>query len=328
MIPANLPYLFLGCQGPDFLFFNTKDISPTVKDLVDGVLRRLRLHRELQAGSLKARPAAGPRRAGGVRRGDERRRHVVLDAHRAARSSSPTCSRSSTGSRRRCSRRSRMGLGVQPLRPRLAPISRRRAQGRQAGRLLGPRSRAPTPPTSGGGSTRCTTARPASSRSGCSRRRRPDSPLHLYAIGYLTHVSADTVGHPYVNAISRRPVPLARAAPQGERELSGRLQLPRRPRARDWNRSAIHALYNFNFTGPIDTENDVPDPFTNLPTALATLITDALNEIYDEDGARTDARTTRSGSPPLTSTTRTDSGTAGSRARPTPARCRRRCPTR
>ena len=37
--------------------------------------------------------------------------------------------------------------------------------------------------------------------------------------------------------------------------------------------------------GTIDTENDEPDPFTNLPPALAALITDALNEIYDEDGA-------------------------------------------
>ena len=33
----------------------------------------------------------------------------------------------------------------------------------------------------------------------------PNSPLHLYAIGYLTHVAADTVGHPYVNSISGGP---------------------------------------------------------------------------------------------------------------------------
>src|SRR5215210_217886 len=32
--PKRLPYYFLGCQGPDFLFFNTKDINPTLKDLV------------------------------------------------------------------------------------------------------------------------------------------------------------------------------------------------------------------------------------------------------------------------------------------------------
>jgi hypothetical protein len=28
------PYFFLGCQGPDFLFFNTKDVSPTIEALV------------------------------------------------------------------------------------------------------------------------------------------------------------------------------------------------------------------------------------------------------------------------------------------------------
>ena len=28
--PGNLPYLFLGCQGPDFLFFNLKDLNPTI----------------------------------------------------------------------------------------------------------------------------------------------------------------------------------------------------------------------------------------------------------------------------------------------------------
>ena len=36
-------------------------------------------------------------------------------------------------------------------------------------------------------------------------------------------------------------------------------------RGDDWNCSALHALYNFNFTGTIDTENDEPDPFTHLP---------------------------------------------------------------
>jgi hypothetical protein len=32
--PKNLPYLFLGCQGPDFLFFNTKDMPAPLRDLV------------------------------------------------------------------------------------------------------------------------------------------------------------------------------------------------------------------------------------------------------------------------------------------------------
>ena len=33
--PKNLPYLFLGCQGPDFLFFNLKDLNPTIGDIVE-----------------------------------------------------------------------------------------------------------------------------------------------------------------------------------------------------------------------------------------------------------------------------------------------------
>ena len=62
----------------------------------------------------------------------------------------------------------------------------------------------------------------------------------------------------------RRPVPLARPAPQGERELPGRFNFLD-VRSDNWNRSKLHAFYNFNFTGPIDTENDIPDPFTQMP---------------------------------------------------------------
>ena len=31
---SRMPYLYLGCQGPDFLFFNTKDIHPALASLV------------------------------------------------------------------------------------------------------------------------------------------------------------------------------------------------------------------------------------------------------------------------------------------------------
>ena len=33
-VTGNLPYFYLGCQGPDFLFFNTKDMHPALRDLV------------------------------------------------------------------------------------------------------------------------------------------------------------------------------------------------------------------------------------------------------------------------------------------------------
>ena len=161
-----------------------------------------------------------------------------------------------------------VGLGVQPLRPRGPPVSRRRPRGREA---------APGSP--------CAAARAAAKnewwwfdamhyrKTGKLARKllektTPGSPLHLYAIGYLTHVSADTVGHPYVNAISGGPYrshAQRHKASENYQDMFNFLDV----RGADWNRSAIHALYNFNFTGPIDTENDVPDPFTHLPNALA-----------------------------------------------------------
>lgn len=46
--------------------------------------------------------------------------------------------------------------------------------------------------------------------------RDASSPLHLYALGYLTHVTADTVGHPYVNLFSGGPY-----RNQGQRHKTG-----------------------------------------------------------------------------------------------------------
>ena len=86
------------------------------------------------------------------------------------------------------------------------------------------------------------------------------SPLHLYAMGYLTHVAADTVGHPYVNLFSGGPYRAqAQRHKTGENyqdvfNLLGATGV-------DWNYSKLHALYNFNFSGTID--DDEPDLFTN-----------------------------------------------------------------
>ena len=33
--PKNLPYLFVGCHGPDPFFFNTKDLNPTLGKFVE-----------------------------------------------------------------------------------------------------------------------------------------------------------------------------------------------------------------------------------------------------------------------------------------------------
>lgn len=112
----------------------------------------------------------------------------------------------------------------------------------------------------------------------------PGSPLHLYAIGYLTHVTADTVGHPYVNSICGGPYRSHAQRHKASENYQDVLNF-RNVRGQDWNSSKLHALYNFNFTGTIDTENDLPDPFNNLPDYLAKLITETLAEVYNENPA-------------------------------------------
>ncbi|MFZ2898888.1 MAG: hypothetical protein WA004_09715 [Saprospiraceae bacterium] len=111
----------------------------------------------------------------------------------------------------------------------------------------------------------------------------PDSPLHLYALGYLTHFSGDTVGHPYVNINSGGPY---RSHPQrhktGEnfQDVFNLFQHS----GNDWNRSKIHALYNFNYNGDVSEPGDeveVPDPNTLLPNDLAQMIADAINSLYE-----------------------------------------------
>lgn len=106
------------------------------------------------------------------------------------------------------------------------------------------------------------------------------SPLHLYALGYLTHFAADTVGHPYVNINSGGPY-----RSQSQRHKTGEnfqdvfnfLGV----KSQDWNYSKLHAFYNFNFDGTVSDSE--PDSYTNLPNDLAQLIADALNRVYQED---------------------------------------------
>ena len=102
------------------------------------------------------------------------------------------------------------------------------------------------------------------------------------ALHYLTHYCADTVGHPYVNLISGGPYRShAQRHKTGEnyQDVFNLLNAT----GTDWNRSKLHAFYNFNFDGTIDTDNDEPDPFTVLPDDLAQLIAKTINKVYQED---------------------------------------------
>lgn len=112
-----------------------------------------------------------------------------------------------------------------------------------------------------------------------------DSPLYLYAIGYLTHFTADTVGHPYVNINSGGPY-----RNHSQRHKTGEnfqdVFNMSAFNGVDWNRSLIHKLYNFNFDGrtvpgPGDPD-ELPDPNTHLHPDLAKMIADAINNVYTQ----------------------------------------------
>ncbi|WP_316815089.1 zinc dependent phospholipase C family protein [Pedobacter nyackensis] len=109
-----------------------------------------------------------------------------------------------------------------------------------------------------------------------------NDPKILYALGYLTHYCADTVGHPYVNLVSGGPY-----RSHAQRHKTGENYQDvfnmKNETGADWNRSKLHALYNFNFSGTIDTENNEPDSFTNLPDDLAEMIAKTMNTVFQED---------------------------------------------
>ena len=281
--PANVPYLYLGCQGPDFLFFNTNDVSPTVKSLVEAYFDVYdfieNFKRDLK--DLVPQP--------------------VLDALAAFDEAANAVVTSSSTLTELGELFSDMQQVVDGLMATLLEAVKAWVSEFNLFDLVSHpyRDGVPKGPKPAGFSVPVARADATNEwwwfdamhyrKTGKLAKKllektTPGSPLHLYAIGYLTHVSADTVGHPYVNAISGGPYrsfAQRHKASENYQDTFNFLDV----RGVDWNRSAIHALYNFNFAGTIDTENDEPDPFTNLPPALAALITDALNEIYDEDGA-------------------------------------------
>lgn len=107
------------------------------------------------------------------------------------------------------------------------------------------------------------------------------SPLHLYALGYLTHVAADTVGHAYVNLNAGGPY---RSQAQRHKTLENFQDVFNMlgETGVDWNFSKLHAFANFNYDGTID--DDEPAEHPRLPDDLANLLADVMNRVYQEDG--------------------------------------------
>lgn len=265
--PRNLPYYFLGCQGPDFLFFNTKDMPAPLHDLVtayydvtDFIENFKREVKKLVPQPVLDALAALDEAANEVITSSSTLSELqqlfgdMKDVINALSSTLLEAVKSFV------SEFKLFDLVSHPYRDGVAPGEKwwwfdalhYRRTGEFAQALL--------------------------------NKTTPGSPLHLYAIGYLTHVTADTVGHPYVNSICGGPYRSHAQRHKASENYQDVLNC-RDVRGQDWNHSRLHAFYNFNFTGTIDTENDVPDPFTNLPDDLAKLITETLAEVYNENPA-------------------------------------------
>lgn len=281
--PSQLPYLYFGCVGPDFLFFNTKDIDPTVHDIVTTYFDVYDFIENFKRDLLELVP------------------QPVLDALAAFDEAANAVVTSSSTLTELEQLFGDMQQVVDGLTATLLEAVKRYVSEFNLFELVSHPYRdgvpkGPKPPGFDVATQRATDTNEwwwfdamHYRKTGKLAQRlldstQPDSPLHLYSIGYLTHVAADTVGHPYVNSISGGPYrshAQRHKASENYQDVFNFLNV----RGEDWNFSALHALYNFNFNGTVDTENDVPDPFTNLPSDLAALIADALNDIYDEDGA-------------------------------------------
>ncbi|PSL04417.1 hypothetical protein [Cecembia rubra] len=108
-------------------------------------------------------------------------------------------------------------------------------------------------------------------------------PQHfLYSLGYLTHFTGDTVGHAYVNINSGGPY---RNHSQRHKTCENYQDVFNTHilNNTDWNSSKIHAYYNFNFSGkisPIGANSEIPDPSSKMPDHLAKFIADCINKLY------------------------------------------------
>ena len=265
--PRNLPYYFLGCQGPDFLFFNTKDMPAPLHDLVTAYYDVTDFIENFKRELIKLVP------------------QPVLDALAALDEAANEVITSSSTLSELQQLFGDMKNVLNALSSTLLEAVKSFVSEFKLFDLVSHPYRDGVP---AGEKWWWFDAlhyrRTGEFAQALLNKTTPGSPLHLYAIGYLTHVTADTVGHPYVNSICGGPYRSHAQRHKASENYQDVLNF-RNVRGQDWNFSKLHAFYNFNFTGPIDTENDVPDPFTNLPDDLAKLITETLAEVYNENPA-------------------------------------------
>jgi hypothetical protein len=95
----------------------------------------------------------------------------------------------------------------------------------------------------------------------------PQSELHAYALGYLSHVACDVVGHPYVNMICGGPY---RTHPQRHKITESFNDVWAYDLFKDDEFTYSNLYQHFDFGA-------------DLPQSLSTLISDSVNRIYGDE---------------------------------------------
>jgi hypothetical protein len=261
----NFPYFFLGCQGPDFLFFNSKDwssipIGDAVKtyyevyDFIDNFKEQLK--------SLVPQP--------------------VIDAIEALGAAADAVVENSSTLSELQQLFTDMQSVVDALMASLIEMVKKFITDFNVFDTLGHPYRDGQPKGEWWWFDAMHYRKSGRFAKALLEKTKPGSPLHLYAIGYLTHVTGDTVGHPYVNINDGGAY-----RTQSQRHKTGEnyqdVYNQFVHNGTDWNRSQLHAFYNFNFDGtiePIGADDPIPDTNTVLPKDLAKLISETLNEVF------------------------------------------------
>jgi hypothetical protein len=267
--PANQPYLFMGCHGPDPMFFNTKDLSPILGKFVELHNDLVDFLRDFEEMLLSAVPqpvldalAAFEEAANEVIQDSALLSEIQQTFEDLNNLLTAFASLLTEALKAFVSEFNLFDLIEHPYRDGASEgewwwfdAMHYRKTGKFAEAML-------------------------------EETRDLTSPNHLYALGYLTHVAADTVGHAYVNLYCGGAY-----RSHGQRHKTGEnfqdvfnllgVNVSGGITNSDFNYSKLHALYNFNYTGTISDTEPAEDP--TLPSGLASFIADTLNRIYQED---------------------------------------------
>lgn len=258
--PRNLPYLFIGCHGPDPFFFNTKDLNPALGKFVEIHNDLVDFLRDFEKTLLSAVPQPVLDALEGF---EELANEVIEDSALLSeiKQTFDDLNQLLTGFgalltealKKYVSDFNLFDIISHPYRDGAAEgdwwwfdAMHYRKTGKFAEAML-------------------------------EATRDMSSPHHLYALGYLTHVAADTVGHAYVNLYCGGPYrSQAQRHKTGEnfQDVFNLLSVT----GADFNFSKLHHLYNFNFDGGPEPAED-----PTAPSAFATFLADTLNKIYQED---------------------------------------------